>query len=79
MEKGRPYNSEMLLDLVLFQTTDLLSLTHFDVISRSYKYFSSISTLLEGNSTLLALLVLIIVKFFPSPSIEGVNMPGLIN
>ena len=31
-----------------------VSLAHFDLISHSHKYFSHISTLLKGNSTVLA-------------------------
>ena len=44
---------------------------HFDVISCSHEYFSRISTLLEGNSTVLA-----VGSAFNTPSIEGVNVPG---
>ena len=46
---------------------------HFDVISLLHEYFSCISTLLEGNSNVLAIRSAYNHKI---PSIEGVNVSG---
>ena len=68
---------ECLFSLSRNIVAELSSLTHFDVISRSHAlihaYFSRISTLLEGNSTVLAVRSGYNCKI---PSIEGVNVPS---